>query len=310
MQQNNTLTKTKTINKDLNYIKKNYILYLFLFPTILYFILFRVVPIFNMRLAFYDFKAKSDWVFVGMKYFKQIYSSPAFFVILSNTLIISFLKFILLFPFFVVFAILLNEIKSSKFRAYVQIVSYLPHFLSWVVIAGIWITFLSPSSGAVNQILGYFNIAPIDFLTDKTKILHILFWSEAWRSIGWDSILFFSTIISISPSLYEAAKIDGADRLVIIRCIILPALVAPMVMMFILNLGFFLNAGFDQVLNFTNDSVNSVVDILDTYIYRVGLINGKYSLATAVGLLKGVIGVGLVLMTHFVSKKAIGKGVW
>ena len=128
--------------------------------------------------------------------------------------------------------------------------------------------------------------------------------------MGWDSIIYYAAIISISPSIYEAARIDGANRYQIIKYVVLPALIIPMVTMFILNLGFFLNAGFDQVLNFTNDAVNSKIDILDTYIYRIGLINGQYSLGTAVGVIKGFFGVGLVLITHFISKKITGRGVW
>lgn len=286
------------------------VLYLMLAPTLLYFILFRLWPIIGMRLAFYDYKARSPWVFAGWKYFKMIFKSTAFGDIVSNTLIISFMKFVLLFPFFVLFAILLNEIRVAGFRKYVQVVSYLPHFLSWVVIAGIWIAALSPTNGAVNQLLGIFNIPSIDFMTDKTKIRWVLMFSEAWRSIGWDSIFYFTAIIGISPSLYEAAEIDGANRMNIIRHIILPALVTPMITMFILNLGFFLNAGFDQVLNFSNDAVLSAVDILDTYIYRVGIQSAQYSLSTAVSLIKGVIGVFLVLGTHVISKKITGKGVW
>lgn len=298
------------IRKKLKKIKNDKVLYLLILPTLVYFILFRLWPILNMKLAFYDYRALGPWQWAGIKYFRLIFKSPAFYTIVKNTLIISCMKYILLFPFVVLFAILLAEIRSSIFRKYVQVVSFLPHFLSWVVIAGIWISFLSPSSGAVNQILGFFNIQPIEFMTDKQFIRWVLFLSEGWRSIGWDSIIYFAVIISISPNIYEAAEIDGANRFAIIRYIILPALVLPMVTMFILNLGFFLNAGFDQVLNFTNDSVNSVIDILDTYIYRIGVLNGQYSLATAVGVIKGVIGVFLVLVTHVASKKFTGKGVW
>jgi putative aldouronate transport system permease protein len=298
------------IRKKLKKIKNDKVLYLLILPTLVYFILFRLWPILNMKLAFYDYRALGAWQWAGIKYFRLIFKSPAFYTIVKNTLIISCMKYVLLFPFVVLFAILLAEIRSSIFRKYVQVVSFLPHFLSWVVIAGIWISFLSPSSGAVNQILGFFNIQPIEFMTDKKFIRWVLFLSEGWRSIGWDSIIYFAVIISISPNIYEAAEIDGANRFAIIRYIILPALVLPMVTMFILNLGFFLNAGFDQVLNFTNDSVNSVIDILDTYIYRIGVLNGQYSLATAVGVIKGVIGVFLVLVTHVVSKKFTGKGVW
>ncbi|MGE5630572.1 MAG: ABC transporter permease [Caulobacteraceae bacterium] len=285
-------------------------LYIILLPTILYFLIFRFWPIIGMRLAFYDYRARGPWVFAGLKYFRMIFRTSAFTDILTNTLIISFMKFILLFPFFVLFAILLNELRVAGFRKYVQVVSYMPHFLSWVVIAGIWIAALSPSTGAVNQILGIFHLPSIDFMTDKTKIRWILMFSEAWRSIGWDSIFYFTAILGISPSLFEAAEIDGANRLNIIRYIILPALVTPMVTMFILNLGFFLNAGFDQVLNFSNNAVLSSIDILDTYIYRIGIQNAQYSLSTAVSLIKGVVGVFLVLATHVISKKITGKGVW
>jgi putative aldouronate transport system permease protein len=301
----------KSINTQLwRRMRADMVLYIILAPTILYFLIFRLWPIIGMRLAFYDYRARGEWIFAGLKYFRMIFRTSAFTDILSNTLVISFMKFVLLFPFFVLFAILLNELRSTRFRKYVQVVAYLPHFLSWVVIAGIWIAALSPSSGSVNQILGIFNIPAIDFMTDKTQIRWVLMFSEAWRSIGWDSIFYFTTIISISPSLYEAAEIDGANRLNIIRYIILPALITPMVTMFILNLGFFLNAGFDQVFNFSNDAVLSSIDILDTYIYRIGIQNAQYSLSTAVSLIKGVVGVFLVLITHFISKRITGKGVW
>ncbi len=263
-----------------------------------------------MRLAFYDYKAFGPWEFQGLKYFKLVFKSPQIKEILTNTLIISFMKYVLLFPFVVLFAILLSEIRSNRFRKYVQVVSFLPHFLSWVVIAGIWIAILSPYGGAVNEVLNIFNLPSVDFMTDKDSIRWVLLYSEAWRSIGWDSIIYFTAIISISPSIYEAARIDGANRFNIVKYIVIPALVIPMVTMFILNLGFFLNAGFDQVLNFTNDAVNSRIDILDTYIYRLGIINGQYSLGTAVGVLKGIVGVFLVLATHFISKRFTGTGVW
>ena len=297
-------------NKTLQHMWKDRVLYLMLAPTLIYFLIFRVWPIINMRLAFCNYRAKGPWEFAGLKYFDMIFKSSTFMEILRNTLIISFMKYILLFPFFVIFALLLNEIRCGKFRKYVQIISYMPHFLSWVVIAGIWISMLSVSGGAVNQIMGWFGLDAVDFMTNKGTIRWVLFFSEGWRSLGWDSIVYFTAILAISPDLYEAATVDGAKRIDIIRYIILPALVVPMTTMFILNLGFFMTAGFDQVFNFTNQSVNSVIDILDTYVYRIGLESGQYSLATAVALIKGIVGVFLVLVTHIVSKKVNGKGVW
>ena len=297
-------------NKTLQHMWKDRVLYLMLAPTLIYFLIFRVWPIINMRLAFCNYRAKGPWEFAGLKYFDMIFKSSTFMEILRNTLIISFMMYILLFPFFVIFALLLNEIRCGKFGKYVQIISYMPHFLSWVVIAGIWISMLSVSGGAVNQIMGWFGLDAVDFMTNKGTIRWVLFFSEGWRSLGWDSIVYFTAILAISPDLYEAATVDGAKRIDIIRYIILPALVVPMTTMFILNLGFFMTAGFDQVFNFTNQSVNSVIDILDTYVYRIGLESGQYSLATAVALIKGIVGVFLVLVTHLVSKKVTGKGVW
>ena len=290
-------------------LRADRVLYLMLAPTLVYFVIFRVWPIINMRLAFYDFKAKKAWTFAGLKYFNTIFASPQFTKILSNTLIISFMKYVLLFPVFVIFAILLNEMRGNRLRKYVQIVSYLPHFLSWVVIAGIWIGMLD-TSGVVNQFTGLFGKPAVNYMTNKGAIRWILMLCEGWRSLGWDSIVYFTAIIAIDRSLYEAADVDGASRLQMIRYVVLPALVVPMTTMFILNLGYFLHAGFDQVLNMTNDSVNSVIDILDTYIYRIGLEKGQYSLATAMGMLKGVVGTVLVLTTHVTSKKLTGSGVW
>ena len=292
-------------------MKKDRVLYLILLPTIIYFCIFRVWPIFNMRLAFFDFKARGPWEFAGLKYFQMIFQSEAFGQILKNTLIISFMKYVLLFPVFVIFALVLNELRCHKFRKYVQIVSYLPHFLSWVVIAGIWKSFLDPSAqGALNQILALFGAESVDLLTSKGAIRWLLMLCEAWRSLGWDSIIYFTAILNISPDLYEAAEMDGANRWGVIRHIILPALLVPMTTVFILNLGFFMSAGFDQVYNFTNNAVNSVIDILDTYVNRLGIENAQYSIATAVSLIKGVVGVVLVYLTHVTSKKLTGEGVW
>ncbi len=306
----NPSVSSVSLRKNLKHAWADRLLYLMLAPTLLYFLIFRVWPIFNMRLAFFDYKARSPWVFAGLKYFRIIFKSTAFWSIIRNTLIISFMKYVLLFPAAVVFAILLNELVCAKFRKYVQVISFLPHFLSWVVIAGIWLSFLSPQSGALNEMRSWFGMAPVDLMTDKGAIRWVLFFSEGWRSVGWDSIIFFTAILNIRPDLYEAAKMDGAGRWDIICHIILPELVVPMTTVFILNLGFFMSAGFDQVFNFTNSAVNSVIDILDTYIYRIGLEQAQYSIATAVSLIKGVIGVILVYLTHITSKKLTGEGVW
>ncbi|XOK62108.1 ABC transporter permease [Paenibacillus elgii] len=294
----------------LNRIWADKVLYLMLLPCLAYFVIFHVWPIIGMKLAFYEYRILGDNVYVGLKYFRELFSTPIFSNVLANTLIISAMKMFLIFPIPILFALMLNEFANGKFRKAVQVVSYLPHFLSWVVIAGIWFEFLSPSTGAVNDLIKALGFPPQDFLTDKGSIRWVLIASEAWRSIGWDSIIFLAAIIGVSPSLYEAAYVDGASRWHIVTRVVLPHLYVPMVTIFILNVGFIMNAGLDQVLNFTNDSVNSQIDIIDTYVYRVGLINGQYSFATAANLFKSLIGVVLVLSTHFISKKLTSKGAW
>ncbi len=299
--------KAKT---TLSKIKKDWVIYLMLLPAIVYFIIFNVIPLLGMKLAFQDYRIIGDNVWVGMKHFKVLFSSPAFLDVLKNTVIISTMKIIFIFPIPIILSLLINEVRTGPFRKYVQSVVYLPHFLSWVVIAGIWISLLNPQDGGVNIIRNFFHLPSIDFMTSKDHIRWVLVFSEMWRSSGWDSILYLAAIMKISPSLYEAARMDGASSLQQMRYITLPELTSTIVTVFILNLGFFLNAGFDQVFNLMNDSVISKVDILDTYVYRIGILNAQYSYATAASLFKGVIGVVLILGTHFISKRISGKGVW
>lgn len=290
-------------------MREDWILYLMLLPGITYFIIFHVIPIYDMKLAFEDYRIIGENAWAGLAHFKVLFSSPAFMDVLQNTVIISTMKIIFIFPIPIILSLLVNEVRSGPFRKYVQSVSYLPHFLSWVVIAGIWISFLSPEGG-FNIIRNFFQLPSLDFMTSKDHIRWVLVFSEMWRSAGWDSILYIAAIMKISPSLYEAAQLDGASTFQQMRHITLPALATTVVTVFILNLGFFMNAGFDQVFNLMNNSVISKIDILDTYVYRIGLLNGQYSYATAASLFKGVIGLVLILGTHFLSKRFTGKGVW
>lgn len=298
------------IKASLKQIRKDWVVYAMLFPAILYFGIFHVIPLIGMKLAFQDYRIIGENVWVGWKHFKVLFSSPAFMDVLKNTLIISSMKMIFFFPIPILLSILINEIRLGIFRKYVQSVVYLPHFLSWVVIAGVWISILNPEDGAINVIRQFFQLPSLDYMTSKDHIRWVFVFSEMWRSAGWDSIIYLAAILKISPSLYEAAKIDGASTFQQMRYITLPELLSTMVTVFILNLGFFMNAGFDQVFNLMNDSVISVVDIIDTYVYRIGIVNGQYSYATAASLFKGAIGVVLILGAHFISKRFSGKGVW
>ncbi|WP_296973475.1 sugar ABC transporter permease [Thermobacillus sp. ZCTH02-B1] len=296
--------------KVLKRLRQDWVLYAMLAPPLAYFVVFHVIPILGMRLAFQDYRIIGDNVWVGTKHFEVLFSSPAFLNVLRNTVIISAMKMILGFPVPILLAILINEVTQRHFRKYVQSVVYLPHFLSWVVIAGIWIKLLSPSEGAVNLIADFLGLPTVDYMTSKDHIRWVFVVSEIWRSAGWDSIIYLAAIMSISPALYEAAKIDGATRLQSMIHITLPQIVGTIVTVFILNLGFFMSAGFDQVFNMMNDAVISVADILDTYVYRIGIVNGQFAYSTAASLFKGVIGIVLILGTHFTSKRLTGRGLW
>jgi len=263
-----------------------------------------------VRLAFQDYRLFGSNEWAGFKYFKQMFNSPYFFQVLKNTIIISSLKLFIGLPVPMILAVLINEIKNNKFKNYVRSVIYLPHLLSWVVISAIFITILSPVDGIVNQIISFFGGEPIPFMTSTKHFRGVLVISEIWRSAGWDSMIYSSALLSIDPVLYEASKVDGANRFQRMWYITFPELIKTMITLFILNMGFFLKAGFDQVFNMMNDAVISVADIIDTYTYRVGLIQTNFSYATAVGLFQGVIGIFLIFMANKLAKKYDAAGLW
>lgn len=284
--------------------------YVMLLPGIVYFVVYHYLPMWQAQLAFQDFRIIGPPVWAGFKHFAIIFASPIFYQVLWNTLIISFMKLVFVFPVAIIVALLLNEVRSGPLRKFIQSAIYLPHFLSWVVIASIFIAALSPSDGAVASISQFFGLKPVNFMTDSGAIRWVLVISENWRSAGWDSLLYLAAIIAIDQSLYEAAEIDGASRWQKVWHVTIPGIVPTIATLFILNMGLFLNAGFDQVFNMSNDAVRSQIDIIDTYVYRIGLQTGEYSLATAVGLFKGLIGMIMILMAHFISKRLTDKGVW
>ena len=284
--------------------------YLMVAPGLVYFFAYHYLPIWEARLAFEQLRIIPPNIWVGFKHFTTLFASPVFYQVIANTLIISTMKIIFVFPVPILVALMLNELRSGKFRQFVQSAIYLPHFLSWVVIAGIFIAALSPSDGAVNNLMGMVGLRPVAFMTDNGTIRWVLVFSEIWRSAGWDSLLYLAAIVGIDQQLYDAAEMDGANRWQKVWDVTIPGIVPTIATLFILNMGMFLKAGFDQVFNLTNDVVRSQIDIIDTYVYRLGMQTGEYALATAAGLFKGVIGMLLILAAHFASRRLTGKGVW
>ena len=284
--------------------------YAMMAPGLLFFFIWHYVPIWEAKMAFENVRIIPPNIWVGLKNFQVLFSSPIFYQVLMNTLIISGMQIIFVFPVPIMVALLLNEVRSGKLRGFVQSAIYLPHFLSWVVIAGVFIALLSPTEGAVNQIGQAMGFQPVSYMTNTGAIRWVLVISEIWRSAGWDSLLYLAAIFAIDPQLYDAAEMDGASRWQKIRHVTLPGIVPTIATLFILNMGMFLSADLNQVINMQNAVNASTIDIIDTYVYRIGLTTGEYALATAAGLFKAVIGMALVLISHLVSKRLTGKGVW
>ncbi len=300
---------------DFTRYRKYPALCLMLLPVIAYFAIFKYWPMAGILMAFKDFKLNlgvwgSEWV--GIRNFVNVFNTSLFTRALANTVIISFLKTLFGFPAPIILALLLNEVRHAKFKSVVQTVSYLPHFLSWVVLTGLFEQLLSPSTGAVNYLLKtYFGMEKsIYFMGDNNYFRGTLVVTDIWKNVGWSSILYLATIAGIDTALYEAAACDGATRLQCTWYITIPSLLPTITIMLILNIGSILDAGFDQVLNMYNSAVLKTGDIIDTYVYRVGLGDMEYSTGTAVGLFKNVIGFVLVIGTNSITRRINGNGIW
>lgn len=284
-------------------------LIIMMLPAIIFFAVFSYAPMYGVILAFKDFSITkgimgSDWA--GFYYFERLFSSSRFWEVIQNTLIISLSKLIIGFFPPIIFALLLNEIQTKWFKKLTQTASYLPYFISWIIMAGI-IREIFSANGVVNQIVTSLGGEAQIWLSKKDYFRTILVSTEVWKGFGWGSIIYISALSSIDPQYYEAAALDGAGRFKKMFHITLPFLVPVITINLILAMGGVLNAGFDQIFNLTNSSVKSVADIIDTYVFELGIQNRDYSLSTAVGLFKSVIAMILVLGTNFVAKKLNGE---
>ncbi len=292
---------------------RNRYLFLLLLPALIYYAVFCYAPLAGIQIAFksYSFRKgiwDSEWV--GLQHFKLLLNMGSFKEVFSNTLILSFLKLLCGFPAPILFAVLLSEVRNAKFKKTVQTVSYLPHFVSWVVLGGLFTQMLSPTSGAVNAIIKAFGGKPINFLTSTRWFRSVLVITSVWKGFGWGSIVYLAAISNVDPQLYEVAEIDGATRIRKIISITLPSIVPVMTIMFIFAVGGIVNDDFDQVFNLYNEAVYSVGDVLSTYTYRVGLIDTRYDFSTAVGLFKNVIAFALIVITNAITKRINDYGIW
>lgn len=288
-------------------------LHIMVIPGVILTIIFQYIPMFGIIMAFQKFVPargflKSDWV--GWANFEYIFNMPNIGTVIWNTVFIALMKIIagLIVP--IVFALLLNEVRRNSFKRTVQTIIYFPHFLSWVILGGILIDVLSPSSGIVNQFLGALGIDPIYFLGNEKWFPYTLVITNTWKNFGYDSIIYLAALTSIDQALYEAAYVDGANRWKQTLHITLPGILPIVSLMVVLSLGNILNAGFDQVFNLYSPQVYSTGDIIDTLVYRIGMVEAQFSVATAVGLFKSVISFILIVISNKLANKYAGYRVF
>lgn len=287
--------------------------YIMMIPGILFFLVFCYGPMYGLVIAFqnyYPLKGISGSEWVGMKHFMRLFSDPFFLSVLKNTIVISIYKLLVCFPAPIILCLVLNEIKNARFKKVAQSISYLPHFVSWVVVSGIIIEFLSPTRGPINILLQNLGFENIFFVAEPKYFRGVLVLSDMWKSIGWGSIVYLAAVTSIDPTLYEAAEMDGAGRIQRIIHVTLPALAPIVTVMLIMDSGKILNDSFQQVYNFLTPSTYEVGDVISTFVFRMGIQKMQYSFTTAVDLFKNIISFALVMLTNYVARKTNDYALW
>ena len=282
-------------------------------PCILFYAIFRYGPLFGLVIAFKDYDVfsgifASNWV--GLKHFIRFFEGMDFWILFRNTLLLGFYTLIFSFPIPIILAILLNEVRMIKFKKTIQTASYLPTFLSIVIISSMIIDFLSPNNGIINQLLVSLGFESKYFLIEKEWFRPVYVISEIWTHTGYEAIIFLAAISGISPTLYEAGKVDGAGRFRMMFHITLPSLMPTILIMFILKTGSMIRIGYEKVLLLYNPLTYEVADVFSTFVYRKGLLDSNYSFAAAVGMFEAVVAMIMLLSANLISKRLGGNGLW
>lgn len=297
----------------LKLILSNYDMYLLLVPGLLFLLLFKYAPMYGIVIAFQDFNIFDGFMgskWVGLDQFEKLIHSEEFYQVFINTLLISLYKIVLLFPIPIIIALFLNEVRKAFFKKTIQTIIFLPHFLSWVIISGLFINILSPSGGLVNNVIQWFGGEPISFFLDNQFFRSVVVFTAGWKESGWNAIIFIAAIAGIEQEQYEAASIDGAGRIRQMLYITLPGILPTIILILILRLGYLLEAGTEQILTMYNSVVYSSGDVIGTFVYRQGLGQQDYSFSTAVGLFNSVVGFILIVAGNELSKKLIKRSIW
>jgi len=297
----------------LKLMKRNWQLYLFLLPAVVFIILFMYTPMYGLQIAFKNYNATdgiwgSQWV--GLKWFERFFSTPRCWEIVKNTLTISVYSLIAGFPLPICLAIILNYVKNLHFKKFAQTITYMPYFISTVVLVGMMNLFFSPSSGFVNTMIKALGGEPIYFMGISSAFPHMYVWSGVWQSMGYSSIIYIAALSGVSPELHESAVIDGANILQRIWHIDIPTIMPTMIILLIMSCGNIMNVGYEKVFLMQNDLIADVSEIISTYVYKIGLINNQFSFSTAIGLMNNVINFIILVAANKISNKIFGSGLW
>ena len=291
---------------------KNPVLTLMFIPVVIYYIVFHYTPMYGIVLAFKDYSLtlgimKSPWV--GFEVFSELFKTASFTRAFRNTIIISLLRWVTGFPAPIILALMLNELKNLRYKKIIQTISYLPHFLSWVILAGLFTQLLSPSNGAVNYIIEKLGGKPIYFLADNKYFRGTLVVTGIWKEIGWGTVVYLATIAGIDQELYEAARIDGAGRFQVIWHITIPGIMETYFVLLLLSIANFISNGMEQYFVFQNPMNRNKIEVLDLYVYNIGLGGGSFSYATAVSILKSIVSLTLLFVANGLSKVIRGNTI-
>jgi putative aldouronate transport system permease protein len=292
---------------------KNKALWLLFLPCLLYYLIFRYAPMFGLVITFKDYNLfKGIWAshWVGLKYYRMFLDNPDFWPLMKNTFLLGLYKLFFGFPAPILLAILLNEVRKAAFKRVVQTVSYLPHFISNVIVASMVIMFLSPTGGLINNLLGVIGIGPINFMNEPGLFRGIYVLSEIWQHIGWETIIYLAALTAIDPQLYEAADMDGASRMRKIWHVTLPGISPAIVITLILNIGKVLEIGFEKVFLMQNPAIYDTADIISTYVYRVGMVQGNFSYGASIDLFMGVISLIFIYTANYISRRISETSLW
>lgn len=293
--------------------RHNKYLWLLFLPCLIYYLVFRYAPMFGLVITFKDYNLfKGVWAseWVGFKYYRMFFENPDFLLLMKNTFLLGVYNLAFGFPAPIILALLLNEVRKAAFKRFVQTVSYLPHFISNVIVASMVIMFLSPTGGLINELIQAFGFEPINFMNEPGMFRWIYVISEIWQHIGWETIIYLAALTAVDPQLYEAASIDGASRMRKLWHVTLPGISFAIVITLILNIGSVLEIGFEKVFLMQNPAIYETADIISTYVYRVGMEQGNFSYGAAIDLFMGIISLIFIYTANFISRRVSETSLW